>query len=209
MSDLIGLLKFSPMRHNAKLAELIRRENLPRGSGFTFSLPSGFSCPLAELCLSKADRRSGKIKDGPATQFRCFSASQESLYPSVRAQRWHNLDQLKKAKTAERMTSLIDLSLPTKARLVRVHVGGDFFSQTYFDAWLAIARRRPQVQFYAYTKNLPLWINRIAEIPSNFVLTASYGGKRDNLIAETQPTVFQSGLLSRGSRPSRFGNRPR
>jgi hypothetical protein len=38
--------------------------------------------------------------------------------------------------------------------------------------------------FYAYTKALPFWISRMNEIPSNFKLNASKGGKRDDLIKE-------------------------
>lgn len=184
MSEQIGFLKFSAMKNNAKLAELIRAKGLKKDVGFTFSVPSGFTCPLAELCLSKANRETGKIKDGPKTQFRCFSASQEALFPLVRAQRWYNFDQLRKAGDAESMATLIDLSLPEKARLVRIHVGGDFFSQEYFDAWRIMAERRPEVTFYAYTKSLTFWERRLGEIPSNFILTASDGGRRDDLIAK-------------------------
>ena len=36
--------------------------------------------------------------------------------------------------------------------------------------------------FYAYTKSLPYWVARLNEIPDNFILTASYGGRRDALI---------------------------
>ena len=38
--------------------------------------------------------------------------------------------------------------------------------------------------FWAFTKSLRFWVNRIDNIPDNFVLTASYGGKDDHLIKE-------------------------
>jgi hypothetical protein len=38
--------------------------------------------------------------------------------------------------------------------------------------------------FYAYTKNLKVWSNRIKDIPANLVLTASYGGRLDHMIVE-------------------------
>ena len=46
---------------------------------YSLDLLSGYSCPFAEQCLSKAVEVDGKrtIKDGPKTEFRCFSASQE------------------------------------------------------------------------------------------------------------------------------------
>lgn len=48
--------------------------------------------------------------------------------------------------------------------------------------WLEIARENPEVEMWAYTKSLNYWVNRISSIPSNLTLTASYGGKHDNLI---------------------------
>jgi hypothetical protein len=68
--------------------------------------------------------------------------------------------------------------------MVRIHVGGDFFSQAYFDAWLANARKSPETIFYAYTKSLPYWVSRLDDIPSNFILTASRGGRKDEMIQE-------------------------
>lgn len=171
MSRIIPLLKFG--KGNAKLGKRIH----------TFSLPSGHACPMAHACLSKADKATGKIKDGPHTEFRCFSASQEALYKNVRDSRWHNFASLR-GLTLSQMANLINLSLPSKAEIVRIHVAGDFFSQAYFDAWLQVARNNPHVLFYAYTKSLPYWIARLGTIPANFVLTASEGGRKDNLIAE-------------------------
>jgi hypothetical protein len=82
------------------------------------------------------------------------------------------------------MKNLIIRSLPDKAKIVRIHVSGDFFSQTYFDAWYGVARIRPEVIFYAYTKSIPYWIKRLDSIPANFRLTASHGGRSDKLITD-------------------------
>lgn len=165
------LLKFG--RGNAKLGKNV----------WTFSLPAGHACPFAHLCLSKADKETGKIKDGPHTEFRCFSASTEAVFPSVRRQRWHNFEQLR-GLTMERMYSLIFLSLPKKAKIVRIHVSGDFFSLAYFLAWCRVARENPDILFYAYTKSLAHWVKCMADIPPNLVLTASRGGTQDDLIAK-------------------------
>lgn len=35
-----------------------------------------------------------------------------------------------------------------------------------------------------YNKSLGYWVNRINDIPSNFILTASYGGRQDYLIEQ-------------------------
>jgi hypothetical protein len=150
---------------------------------YTFSLPAGWTCPGAKGCLAKADPTTGKITDGPDADIRCFSASQEALYPSVRKARWHNFNLLR-GLTLGAMVYLILLSLPKKAREVRVHVAGDFFRQDYFDAWVEVARRRPDILFYAYTKSLPMWLRRAGTLPANFVLTASKGGRWDARIEE-------------------------
>lgn len=146
-----------------------------------FSLPAGFTCPGALLCLSKSDRATGKLTDGKQTQFRCYAASAENLFTNIRIGRWRNFELLKGKSVAD-MAALIDASLPRKAKLVRLHQSGDFFSQTYFDAWVLVANWNPGLIFYGYTKALPFWIARLGSIPANMKLVASRGGRFDNLI---------------------------
>ena len=70
--------------------------------------------------------------------------------------------------------------------VLRVHVSGDFYAQSYFDAWMIAATDNPDITFYSYTKSLPYWIKarENGTIPSNYKLVASYGGKKDALIGE-------------------------
>lgn len=151
----------------------------------TFSIPAGYACPGAKECFAKADADTGKISDGPHTKFRCFSASQEALYHNVRSARWHNFTQLLLCGThKDAIYALISNSLPPKATTVRVHVAGDFYSQSYFDAWMDVALTNPDVVFYTYTKSLHFWVARLHEIPRNFRLTASRGGKFDRYIEQ-------------------------
>ena len=90
------LLKFS--KENAKLENIkdyisehsfeyltLKKQKFPNIA--SFSLPSGYSCPFADECLSKADRNTGKVTDGKNTKFRCFSTSTESVFPTVRNQK--------------------------------------------------------------------------------------------------------------------------
>jgi hypothetical protein len=168
------LLKFS--KGNAKL------KGIPN-----VSLLSGWACPFADKCFAKVDLITGKIIDGPNQEFRCFSATQENIFPNTRRQRQHNFDQLRKITTSEDMAALIQASLPKKKsdeKAIRLHVAGDFFNQKYFDAWMIVASNNPDRIFYAYTKSLQYWVNRLGLIPENFRLTASMGGKLDNLIYE-------------------------
>lgn len=174
------MLKFG--RGNAKLDAL---EKVVGGKVYTFSLLSGFTCPYAKDCLSKAIRVDGKstIIDGPDTKFRCFSASEEAMYPNVYDSRNDNLLQL---QSSIEMAETIGESVPADAKCIRVHVGGDFFNSTYFNAWMNVARVYRDKLFYAYTKSLPFWIIGKDKniIPDNFILTASYGGHKDKLIAQ-------------------------
>ncbi len=158
---------------NAKLSKEI----------YTFSLPAGYTCPAAHLCASYADRQSGKITDGKNMSFRCFAASQESTFPNVRAARWHNFDMLAKVKNdAFSMASLILSSLDMSAKIVRIHVSGDFFNSAYFRAWCYVAMHRAETKFYAYTKSVNIVADNMHMIPDNLVLTLSEGGRHDDLI---------------------------
>lgn len=158
---------------NAKLSKEI----------YTFSLPAGYTCPAANLCQSYANRQTGKITDGKNMAFRCFAASQESTFPNVRHARWHNFDLLAKVKNDSfAMASLILSSLDMSAKIVRIHVSGDFFNAAYFRAWCYVAMHRPETKFYAYTKSVNIIADNLHMIPDNLVLTLSEGGRHDDLI---------------------------
>ncbi len=167
----MNLLKFSI--GNAKLQD---NEGI-------FDLPAGFTCGGALQCQAFANRITGKLIDGKATIFRCYASSIESRLKVVRDARWHNFDLLKKCKSRKEIRDLILGSMPNVLRY-RFHTSGDFYSQDYFDAVMDVARKYPSRTFYAYTKSLNYWIRRLKTIPKNFVLTASYGGKFDDLIAK-------------------------
>ena len=160
---------------------------------YSLDLLSGWSCPFASDCLSKVHETgeislSGnprvKLKDGPNTQFRCFSASQEALLPNVYAKRKLNYDTLKGLKSFTGMTERLCEDLPKKCGILRFHVGGDFFNDEYFLAAIHMAKAHPDRLFYAYTKSLKYW-NQFADMLNdvdNFVLTASRGGRDDDMI---------------------------
>lgn len=164
------MLKFSRGNSKLKAGEVI------------FDLPAGHSCPFADKCLSFADPTTGRITDGPNSEFRCYAASLEVVYKNARLARWHNFESLK-GLSVTKMKDLIINSM-MGGYLYRLHSSGDFFSLNYFDAWVEVARLFPDKIFYAYTKALPFWIKRKNTLPKNFRLVASWGGKFDNLITE-------------------------
>lgn len=161
---------------------------------FEFNIPAGHSCPNARECLVKADRETGKMINGPDQRFRCYAAQSER-FPSARKSRWRNFDLLREAKTEARMAALIERSLPNRASRIRVHGSGDFYNQKYFDAWIRVCKQNPKILFWAFTKSVQLWVNRIDQIPDNLIMQASRGGRQDHLIDKynlKSATVFRT-----------------
>jgi hypothetical protein len=171
--------------------------NAKLGAGtLIFSLPAGKTCPGALQCLSFAavdDNGKRHVVDGPHTQFRCFAATSEAQYDGPFYARARNLQLIVTAIQAESVAgaaTLINNSMQAArklkgknvTKLVRIHESGDFFSELYLAAWIVVARMNPDLKFYCYSKNLPLFVG--LELPENFYMTASYGGKFDYMIDE-------------------------
>jgi len=164
---------------NAKLKKMLKELSLKLK---TFTLPAGHTCPGAKDCLSRANRETGKIQDGPDTEFRCFAASAEATYPSLRNMVWRNFELIKATlkNSVDACADLICESLPKKFDIMRVHVGGDYFNVKYLQAWIEVAKRNPDKIFYSYSKSLHFF--KQFALPENLVLTASRGGKYDDMI---------------------------
>lgn len=172
--------KFSFPRGNAKLG----KETL------TFSLPAGHSCPFAKDCRACANKKTGRIRDGADAKFRCFSATAEAAFQSVRKARWDNWRLVKTGLRKGTLPKDLVAAIHPNAKFVRIHIGGDFYSQAYLDAWIKTAELRPDVIFYAYTKSIGFWLERHRHIPVNLRLTASLGGTEDALAEKYRlPTV--------------------
>ena len=153
---------------------------------YSLDLLSGYSCPSAKACLSKAvvgEDGKRRIVDGPDNEFRCFSASQEAQYTNVYNARKHNFDTLRNVTDATTMAHLLVKAMPENLGICRIHVAGDFFNRNYMKAWVMVARANEDRLFYAYTKSLKYWLDIVDDIPYNMVMTASYGGRDDHLIA--------------------------
>jgi len=181
-------LKFSKVA-NSKLKKIKEWIDIENPKVYSFSLLSGFSCPFATDCqtYSIANKVTGKrtLLDGKYSKYRCFSASQENQYTDTYNQRKHNFDLLLENRDNYMdMTELILKSLPNKVDIIRVHVGGDFFSSDYMLAWYLVAQLNPNIKFYAYTKSIQWQVENEYARPSNFSMTASYGGKQDSWIDE-------------------------
>lgn len=156
-----------------------------------FNLPAGKTCPGALFCKSFAmvTPEGRKIVDGPHTEFRCFAASSEVQYDQVFYNRADNFQQVLdclKSGSVNPLVKLIDDGIQENrnrnTRRVRIHESGDFFSLGYLQAWVEVAIMNPDLTFYCYSKSLNFFLH--IDLPSNFFLTASYGGRFDYLIDE-------------------------
>lgn len=181
----MAVLKFA--YQNSKIRKLANELELHYNEVASFDIPAGHTCPFASLCLSKADKITGKITDGKDSQFRCYAASSEAAFPTVRALRWHNFDLLKPMEDSiDDMVELIEASLPNKVKVIRIHSSGDFFHKNYFKAWVRVAKNHPEISFFGYTKGLP-YVD--ANKSDNFSLVYSFGGKMDSKLSG-QPTSY-------------------
>lgn len=124
---------------------------------------SGFkTCPGAKDCIKGCYARQGFhgmswVKNKKESNF------QETLKPDF----------------VETMTAEI---LKRRPRFIRIHDAGDFYSIEYLINWIRIINRCPDVQFYAYTKMIPMF--RDMPLPSNFKVIFSFGGRWDNQILD-------------------------
>ena len=160
-----------------------------------FDISAGRTCPMASEWHSYVVmNNNGKltVKDGKNTVFRCYAASQEAQYKNVYNARKYNLDLIKnslisdafkdyKINTINLINESIKKHITKNIDKVRIHSSGDFFNGEYLRCWLAVARLNPQLKFYCYSKSLHLFGTNLS-LPDNFFLTASMGGKRDDLI---------------------------
>lgn len=126
----------------------------------------------------------------------CFALGGNYLFKSVK-------DAQERRLQASKQDDFIDVMCQELVTLrvgaVRVHDAGDYYSEDYLDKWIEIAQRNPSVIFYSYTKSIDFFKSDIntwkKTLPSNMVITFSFGGKRDDLInreTDKHALVFQS-----------------
>ncbi len=65
---------------------------------------------------------------------------------------------------------------------IRIHDSGDFFSLEYLEGWRKIVKRRPDILFYAYTKEVGMVKDAGITRHSNLLICYSMGGKQDDLV---------------------------
>ena len=137
--------------------------NLPDGSRLN-------TCPSAGVCAKACYARKGTFR-----------------FSNVLAAHTRNLMMILDDIDGWQQQMLTELDHPRMRNAwVRIHDGGDFFSEEYLQAWLHIMWETLDVNFYCYTKEVEMF-KRVVEsnCPPNFKFVYSYGGKHDNLITDT------------------------
>ena len=132
--------------NDRKVANLVTKNGKQAAIANTFGLPAGknFSCPGAtSVCESV-----------------CYAGKLEKLFKGVKANLLHNWELIKDAdqKTAESLlTEMIndfraDCIKKDAPMLFRIHWDGDFFNDTYTQAWKTVINNNPDIQFWVYTR---------------------------------------------------------
>ncbi|WP_208882229.1 GP88 family protein [Streptomyces armeniacus] len=141
--------------------------SLPAWAG---RLPDGRSyntCPSAGVCRQV-----------------CYARHGTYTWPVVRAKHQANLafvlDDLPGWEDA--MTTELGAA-KFRGAWIRIHDSGDFFSDAYTFAWLRIICARPEVNFYAYTKEVARFRALVEpQAPENLLWVYSYGGIHDSAL---------------------------
>ncbi len=112
----------------------------------TFGLPAGkaFSCPGAT----------------PTCESVCYAGKLERVYKGVKAVLLHNWEVLKDAdqETMEKLLGEMiddfrtDCEKRDAVMLFRIHWDGDFFNDTYTNAWRNVIRNNFDIKFWVYTR---------------------------------------------------------
>ena len=139
------------------------KKSFPGKRAFSFDLPAGKTCPQA-----------GKCRRG------CYAMNGFSHMGVVRDARARNFKDSKRPGFVQDMAEEIARK---RADIIRIHASGDFYTTNYLRRWLNIASLNPKTTFYAYTKSIKS-VNTVEHnIPKNFHVIQSKGGKQDNLIS--------------------------
>jgi ferredoxin len=112
----------------------------------TFGLPAGksYSCPGAtSVCESV-----------------CYAGRLEKVFPTVKKNLLHNWELLRNADSETMVSLLNEMIIDFKAdcvkrnakMLFRIHWDGDFFNDTYTNAWKTVITNHPDIQFWVYTR---------------------------------------------------------
>jgi polyphosphate kinase len=129
-----------------KVANVVTPNGKQASMANTFGLPAGkaYSCPGAtSVCESV-----------------CYAGKLEKVFPSVKKNLLHNWALLKDADLDTMQTLISEMIEEFKTecvkrnapKLFRIHWDGDFFNDTYTQAWKNVILNNTDIQFWVYTR---------------------------------------------------------
>jgi hypothetical protein len=150
--------------------------NLPAG-GYEVDNKSYITCPGADACLAL-----------------CYARQGTFLFKGSKRVRIDNHQLLLTTHVTHGLQGVIDIldeavkKVTKTVAVIRLHDSGDFFKKWYVEAWVEVIKRHPNILFYAYTKSFPMF--KGIDLPSNFRVTYSFGGKWDKKIDGPNSRIF-------------------
>jgi hypothetical protein len=150
--------------------------NLPAG-GYEVDNKSYITCPGADACLAL-----------------CYARQGTFLFKGSKRVRIDNHQLLLTTHATHGLQGVIDIldeavkKVTKTVAVIRLHDSGDFFKKWYVEAWVEVIKRHPNILFYAYTKSFPMF--KGIDLPSNFRVTYSFGGKWDKKIDGPNSRIF-------------------
>jgi hypothetical protein len=141
----------------------------------------GWTIPAHMVTLTDGTRFNTCPNAGVCGAF-CYAKSGTYNFSNVKKAHIEKLELI--LNNAEKFVSMMNNELSNKKynnKFVRIHDAGDFFAEWYAQLWIDIAKINPNVTFYTYTKEVQLF-KSLQNIPNNFIVIYSFGGKQDYLI---------------------------
>jgi hypothetical protein len=138
------------------------------------------TCPSAGQCLNV-----------------CYASSGTYLFGKSMVKHTQNLQYMldDPFEFANQLIKEIQVKAKRNAKLrIRWNDSGDVFSEGYWGVMKSVMTSLPHIQFYAYTKMIRFFKSR-NDIPSNFTIVFSVGGRDDALIDrenDRHATIFSS-----------------
>jgi hypothetical protein len=140
----------------------------------------GWTLPAHWVTLSNGDKFNTCPNAGICAGF-CYAKNGTYNFKNVKKAHIEKLELV--LYNREGWIKLMNEELSNKkyiGKYIRIHDAGDFFNLQYAKDWIEIAKNNKQCIFYAYTKEVKMF--KSIELPDNFIVIYSYGGKEDNLI---------------------------
>jgi hypothetical protein len=156
---------------------LTQNSDLRRTGIFAWTIPAHIvhltsgervnTCPQAGICAAL-----------------CYAKSGTYNFSNVKAAHIEKLELVYNTPLLFHTLMAAELAKPRyHGKYIRIHDAGDFFSESYARIWLNLATLFPNINFYAYTKEVKLFKETLAGlIPDNLTITYSLGGRQDWMI---------------------------